>query len=120
PAARAEAPGRRTAGGRGEGGGPASAPAGALGGRGYGDAAVIFRLERLGLAEGVAREACARLAPETRRAAGIVEARGRSQRTAAYLARRGFSADSIEDAGGTSLADETVEGSHNGSSSHLF
>jgi len=120
PSARADALALLTASGLVDDERLASATAEALAGRGYGDAAVIFRLERLGLSEGVARGACARLDPETRRAAGIVEARGRSQRTAAYLARRGFSADSIEDAVGTSLADETVEGYDNGSSSDIF
>jgi regulatory protein len=98
----------------------AAATADALARRGFGDAAVAFRLERLGVPEDVARQACDLLQPEAARAARIAETRGRSRKTAAYLARRGFTADSIEDALGTSLADPTVEGYDDGSSSDIF
>jgi regulatory protein len=120
PATRADALALLTAAGLVDDERLASATAEALARRGYGDAAVIFRLERLGVTEELARRACDALDAETRRAARVVEARGRSQKTVAYLARRGFSADSIEDAVGTSLADETVEGYDNGSSSDIF
>jgi SOS response regulatory protein OraA/RecX len=83
---------------------------GALARRGWGDAAIRFRLEGLGIGAEPARRACGRLEAESERAARLVATRGRSAGTAAYLARRGFSEDTIEDALGSFLADAPVEG----------
>ena len=81
---------------------------------------MAFRLQQLGLPEDTARRACCVLEPEKERAVRIVEARGRSSKTATYLVRHGFAADSVEDAVGMSLADAAAEGYDNLSSSDIF
>ena len=65
--------------------------------RGAGDELVLADLGRHGVDALVAREAVSELVPEADRAAGIVEARGRSARTLRYLAARGFAEASLED-----------------------
>jgi len=65
--------------------------------RGAGDELVLADLGRHGVDDLVAREAVSELVPEADRAAGIVEARGRSARTLRYLAARGFAEASLED-----------------------
>jgi SOS response regulatory protein OraA/RecX len=64
----------------------ATARAAALAGRGYGDAAIRFRLEGEGFAADDAAEAIAALEPEPERANRLAE-RGRTPR---WLAARGF------------------------------
>jgi SOS response regulatory protein OraA/RecX len=64
--------------------------------RGYGDAAILARLEREGVEHELALEAVASLEPETERAAVLVARRGRGVRTARWLGARGFDADSVE------------------------
>jgi regulatory protein len=88
----------------------AVATAEALARRGWGDAAILFRLERAGVEPALARRAVHELEDETVRAAHAVAARGRSRKTAAFLSRRGFSEDAIEHAVGSLLADTYAEG----------
>jgi len=72
--------------------------AAALAGRGYGDEAIRFDLEREGVAVEQAAEAVAGLEPERERAKALAARRGADARTARWLAGRGFEASSIEDA----------------------
>ena len=58
--------------------------------RGAGDAFIRDDLERRGVAGEVVDEAIGALEPEAQRAARLVERRGRSAKTARYLASRGF------------------------------
>jgi regulatory protein len=92
----------------------------ALARRGWGDAAIAFRLERLGIDATTAADAQARLEPEVARAIRIVAARGRSRRTASHLARKGFSEDAIEAAFAAPVADGDPEGYDTLSSSIIF
>lgn len=78
----------------------------ALAARSFGDEAIRWDLERQGLSEALAREAVAALEPEGRRAQRIAAARGASLATARFLARKGFSEDSLELALGPGVADE--------------
>jgi regulatory protein len=71
--------------------------------RGAGDLLVRHDLERRGIAPELIEHALEELEPERARALRIVAARGRGPRTARYLARKGFSEDSIE-----SVCEETV------------
>ena len=66
--------------------------------RGYGDRAIVFRLQREGVDRELALEAVAELEIEADRAARCVARRGRSERTVRWLASRGFARDSIEHA----------------------
>ena len=70
--------------------------AAALASRGYGDAAIRWRLEHEGVEPGLVAAACAALEPERERAARIVAARGMTAATARLLARRGFAEDAVE------------------------
>ncbi|MBA2384181.1 MAG: RecX family transcriptional regulator [Actinobacteria bacterium] len=63
--------------------------------RGAGDALIRDDLERRGVAGELVAEAIEALEPETQRAARIVELRGRSAKTARYLAARGFDEDAL-------------------------
>jgi len=110
PAARADALSLLTATGIVDDERLASATAQALARRGWGDAAIAFRLDRLGLDAAAADEACRGLEAESERAAQVVVERGRSVKTASYLARRGFSEGAIEDAVGSPLADAPLDG----------
>jgi regulatory protein len=74
----------------------AHARAHALAGRGYGDAAIAFDLERQGVGAAVVSDALAGLEPEERRAAAIVARDGGSARVARRLAAHGFDADTVE------------------------
>ena len=69
-----------------------------LASRGYGDTAIVARLEQEGVERELAREAVAALAPESERAAALAGRRGRGVRTARWLAARGFGADAVESA----------------------
>ena len=67
-----------------------------LAARGSGDALIRHDLEGRGLAAGHVETALAALEPERDRAAEIAARRGRSLKTARYLASRGFDADAVE------------------------
>ncbi|HZI37164.1 MAG TPA: regulatory protein RecX [Acidimicrobiia bacterium] len=64
--------------------------------RGSGDALIRHDLETRGVAPDVVEAALAELEPEQERAARIVARRGRSVKTARYLASRGFGEDALE------------------------
>jgi regulatory protein len=64
--------------------------------RGFGDAAIAFRLEQEGIAPEAVADALAPLEPEAKRAARLAAGRGRTEKTARWLAARGFDADSVE------------------------
>jgi len=74
----------------------------ALAERGYGDEAIRWKLELEGVPEELAGHAVAELEPETERAARAVARRGATSSAAGWLARRGFGADAIESALGSS------------------
>jgi regulatory protein len=83
----------------------AGARAEALAGRGYGDEWIRLDLAEHGVgAEGVA-EAIGALEPEAERAAMLVERLGRSPKTGARLARKGFGEDALEAALGIEPSD---------------
>jgi regulatory protein len=65
--------------------------------RGSGDALIRHDLAGRGIAEEVVEAALAELEPEAARAARVLRERGSSLKTARYLARKGFSEDSIGD-----------------------
>jgi SOS response regulatory protein OraA/RecX len=73
----------------------AATSAEALARRGLGDAAILDRLQREGVDRELAAESVAQLEPEQARAEALVERRGRSARTARWLAARGFEAASV-------------------------
>jgi regulatory protein len=66
--------------------------------RGAGDLLIRHDLEGRGIAFELVEEALESLEPEQARALRIVAERGRGPRTARYLARKGFSEESIESA----------------------
>jgi SOS response regulatory protein OraA/RecX len=68
-----------------------------LGERGSGDALIRHDLAGRGIAEELVEAALAALEPEHARAARIVRERGSSVKTARFLARKGFSEESIGD-----------------------
>ncbi|HEY8777665.1 MAG TPA: regulatory protein RecX [Gaiellaceae bacterium] len=82
----------------------ARARAGSLAERGYGDAAIRYDLERQGVAPELAQEALDSLEGEGERARRLVEGRGRSARTARYLASKGFGEGAVEAALGGDFA----------------
>jgi SOS response regulatory protein OraA/RecX len=71
-----------------------------LAGRGYGDAAIRFSLEREGLAGEVVEHAVAGLEPELDRARRLLEAAGGGAKAVRRLAAKGFDAGALEEAGG--------------------
>ena len=77
-----------------------------LAGRGYGDEAIRHRLRAEGVAEEVAEEAVAGLAPECERAGPLIERRGVGPRTARYLAGRGFGEEAVEAALGAAFGQD--------------
>jgi regulatory protein len=78
----------------------AAARARSLAERGWGDAAIVFRLEQEGIPGTVVGAAVSGLEPETARATALA-ARAREPRQAwRLLARRGFAPESIEEAVG--------------------
>jgi len=79
--------------------------AAALAARGMGDAAIRHDLEAAGVPGEVLEEALGALAPEPERALAAAARAGRTAKTAAQLARRGFSEESIEAAVGLDVAD---------------
>ncbi len=74
----------------------ATSRAALLAARGGGDVLISDDLERHGVSGDTTRIAIGHLEPEADRAARIIEARGRSPRTARYLATKGFSEASLE------------------------
>lgn len=64
--------------------------------RGAGDLLIADDLERQGVPTETARIVIGDLEPESARVAALVEARGRSPRTARFLAAKGFSEASLE------------------------
>jgi SOS response regulatory protein OraA/RecX len=80
----------------------------ALARRGWGDAAIVARLEAEGLAQELVARALAELEPEQDRAARLAETSGDPRTTWKLLARRGFSLEAIEAALGA--LDEGVPG----------
>jgi regulatory protein len=77
-----------------------------LAGRGYGDEAIRHRLRAEGLADELAEEAVAGLAPECERAGPLIERRGVGPRTARYLAGRGFGEEAVEAALGAAFGQD--------------
>lgn len=64
--------------------------------RGSGDALIRHDLEQRGIDSELVETVLAALGPERERAARIAEQRGRSAKTARYLASRGFGADALD------------------------
>jgi regulatory protein len=84
----------------------AEARAGALAGRGYGDAAIRADLARRGIGRDLAEAALGALDPERDRAAAVVSQRGAGPGAAAFLVRRGFSDEAVEAALEVNVAPE--------------
>jgi SOS response regulatory protein OraA/RecX len=74
----------------------AEAGAASLAERGFGDAAIAFRLEREGVSRELAERAVSALEPETERTRQLIARRGASTKTVRWLASRGFAPDSVE------------------------
>ena len=74
----------------------AQARATALAKRGFGDAAIAFKLEQDGVEPEASAAAMAALEPERDRAVRLTARRGPSARTARWLAARGFAPESVE------------------------
>lgn len=74
--------------------------------RGGGDLLVRHDLEGRGIASELVEEALEGLEPEHVRALRLVAERGRGPRTARYLARKGFSEESIESACEEAVAED--------------
>jgi SOS response regulatory protein OraA/RecX len=77
----------------------------ALAGRGYGDAAIRFDLERLGVTADLVEAVVAELEPDRVRAARVAAAAGGGVRAARMLARRGFGEDAVQAAVGIAESD---------------
>lgn len=82
----------------------AATRAAALAARGLGDAAIRHDLESGGVTPELAEEALAALEAEADRARAIATRSGRTAKTAAQLARKGFGEDAIESAVGLDVA----------------
>lgn len=81
----------------------------ALAARGRGDALIRDDLEGSGVSSEAIEAALASLEPEGERGRAIAAAKGRSVATARYLARNGFSEESVEAAiGSTAAGDGSV------------
>ena len=74
----------------------AEAGAASLAERGFGHAAIAFRLEREGVSRELAERAVSDLEPEPARARRVMARRGATTKTARWLASRGFAPDSVE------------------------
>nr|MBA3844826.1 RecX family transcriptional regulator [Actinomycetota bacterium] len=83
----------------------ATARAAALAGRGWGDAGIRHDLEGHALAQEVVSAALDGLTPESERAAELAARLGRTPKTAAQLARKGFGEDALGAAFGEQIAD---------------
>jgi regulatory protein len=82
----------------------AAARAKALADRGYGDAWIRHDLAGHGVAVEAVATAIEALVPEAERAAALVERLGRTPKTGARLARKGFGHDALEAALGIDVA----------------
>lgn len=83
--------------------------ASSLAARGWGDRAILVHLEREGIGGDEAGEAIVALPAEAERASALAAQEPSTRRAAAFLARRGFSEDSIEHAlGGRWNADDAA------------
>jgi SOS response regulatory protein OraA/RecX len=78
----------------------ASGRAAVLADRGWGDAAIVWRLEQAGIAPELAEAALASLVPEADRARELAAHRGGGSQAARFLATRGFAEESVEAAAG--------------------
>lgn len=87
----------------------ASARAARLSERGWGDAAIIARLEGEGIEAGLASETVRTLPPERERAQALVDPQGDVRRTVQMLGRRGFSPETLEDVAGALDAEPPAE-----------
>jgi regulatory protein len=74
----------------------AGARAGALANRGYGNEWIRLDLAEHGVAADAVAQAIGGLVPEAERAAALVERLGRTPKTGAQLARKGFGEDALE------------------------
>ena len=83
----------------------AGARAGALADRGYGDEFIRQDLAEHGVGAEAVAEAIGGLRPESERAAALVERLGRTPKTGAHLARKGFGQDALEAALGLDVAE---------------
>jgi SOS response regulatory protein OraA/RecX len=83
--------------------------AASLAGRGHGDTAIRFDLQRHGLDGETVDAAIEALEPELVRARTVVERRGTTPRTARHLSAKGFSRDTIDAAVGDALASGDAE-----------
>ncbi len=83
----------------------AGARAGALAARGYGDEFIRHDLIEHGLAAEAVAAVIAALTPESERAGALVEQLGRTAKTGARLARKGFGPDALEAALGIDVAE---------------
>ena len=83
----------------------AAARAGALAGRGYGDEWIRHDLAEHGVSVQAVSEAIGTLSPEAARAAALVERLGRTVKTGAQLARKGFGEEALEAALGLDVAE---------------
>jgi regulatory protein len=81
----------------------------ALANRGYGDEAIVLRLEREGIERTFVLAAVSELRPEAERAALLAGQRGPGARTARWLVSRGFTADSVERALATVAETDAAE-----------
>lgn len=79
--------------------------AAALAARGYGDEWIRHDLESHGIETEGREAALAGLEPEADRARAVAERLGRTRKTAAQLARKGFTEDAVESAVGEIAAD---------------
>ena len=86
----------------------AQSRAAALASRGRGDALIRDDLEASGVGGEAIEEALASLEPEADRARALAAAKGRSAATARYLARNGFSEESVEAAVGSVAGGEAA------------
>jgi SOS response regulatory protein OraA/RecX len=77
----------------------------ALASRGYGDEWIRHDLGEHGVAPEAVAAAIGALVPEAERAAALVERLGRSAKTGARLARKGFGEDALEAALGIDVAE---------------
>jgi regulatory protein len=83
----------------------ASARAEALANRGYGDDWIRHDLAEHGVAAEAVSEAIGGLVREAERAAALVERLGKTRKTGAQLARKGFGQDALEAALGIDVAE---------------
>jgi regulatory protein len=83
----------------------ATARAQALANRGYGDAWIRHDLAGHGVPAEAVAEAIGALVPEAERAAALVGRLGRTPKTGAQLARKGFGQEALETALGIDVAD---------------